>query len=264
MTLSTRTPWQVTRSVWHAMFLREVVARTMADRMAWFWMLVEPIAMIAVMVAIRAFVMGRARHINGADFIPWLLLGLFGFFLFRENMMRSIGAPEANKGLFAYRQVKPIDTVLVRCYLEGLLKTFIFLMFVLAGLLLNVDLTPDYALQALFAWLSLWSLGLGAGLVFSALAGLAPEFGRIVKIATLPLLIISGVIFPLNFLPESLLYYLMLNPIAHGLELFRASFYAEYRVVPGTSLLYLWWWTLGSIALGLMLHLRFEMRLKRQ
>ena len=262
--LSTRTSWQVTRSVWHAMFIREALARTMADRMAWFWMLFEPIAIIIVMVAIRTVIMGSVHSIEGAEFIPWIITGLFGFFLVRENMMRPIGAIDANKGLFAYRQVKPIDPVLIRCYLEGLLQSFIFVLFIIACSLLEINLIPADALGALFAWLSLWCLGLGAGLIFSALAGLVPEIGKILRIISLPLLIISGVIFPLNFVPHELLVYVMWNPIVHGLESLRGAFFPLYRPVPGTSLLYLWYWILGMTTLGLMLHVRFELRLKRQ
>jgi capsular polysaccharide transport system permease protein len=246
------------------MFIREALARTMADRMAWFWMLFEPIALIVVMVAIRTIVMGRMRHIDGAEFIPWMITGLFGFFLVRENMMRPIGAIEANKGLFAYRQVKPIDPVLVRCYLEGLLKSFIFILFIIAGTLLDVNLIPAQPLQALFAWFSLWCLGLGAGLIFSALASLVPEVGKVLRIISMPLLIISGVILPLNFLPHDMLVYVMWNPIVHGLETLRSAFFPMYRTVPGTDLVYLWYWALGMIAIGLILHLRFELRLKRQ
>ncbi|WP_432697890.1 ABC transporter permease [Marinobacterium sp. YM272] len=262
--MKARTPWQVTRSVWHAMFIREALARTMADRMAWFWMLFEPIAMIVVMVAIRTVVLGRMRHIDGAEFIPWIVIGLFGFFLVRENMMRPIGAIDANKGLFAYRQVKPIDSVLIRCYLEGLLKSFIFSLFILVGALLDVGLIPADPLSALWAWFSLWCLGLGAGLLFSALAGLVPEIGKILRIISMPLLIISGVIFPLNFIPHDLLIYVMWNPIVHGLETLRAAFFPLYRELHGSTLLYLWYWALAMMTFGLMLHVRFELRLKRQ
>jgi capsular polysaccharide transport system permease protein len=246
------------------MFIREALARTMADRMAWFWMLFEPIAMIIVMVAIRAVAMNAVQTIDGADMIPWMVTGLFGFFLVRENMMRPIGAVEANKGLFAYRQVKPVDPVLVRCYLEGLLKSFIFILFIIVGTMLGIELMPADPLGAITAWLSLWSLGLGAGLIFSALAGLVPEIGKILRIMSMPLLIISGVILPLNFVPHDLLVYVMWNPIVHGLESLRASFFPLYRPVAGTSFLYLWYWILGMTTLGLLLHVRFELRLKRQ
>lgn len=262
--LNTRSSWRVTTSVWYAMFIREALARTMADRFAWFWMIFEPAAMVGIMVIVRTVALGADQKIYGADFVPWMILGLFGFFLFRDNMLRPIGAVKANKGLFAYRQVKPVDPVLVRCYLEGLLRTFIFLLFIVAGILLEFDLIPDEPLMALVSWVSLWCLGLGVGLIYSALAGLASEFDNIAKLTSMPLLIISGVMFPLNYLPHDLLGYLMWNPIVHGLESFRQAFFSSYRAIPGTSLLYLWMWVLPLWSLGLLLHIRFAETLKRQ
>jgi len=259
-----RTPWQVTKAVWHAMFIREALTRTMKDRMAWFWMLAEPALIILIMVAIRAVVMGRAKHIAGAEFVPWLIVGLFGFQLFRENLIRSIGAIDANKALFAYRQVKPIDPVIVRCYLEGMIKSLIFILFLFLGELFDLDLLPDRPLYSLFGWMSLWMLGFGAGLTSSAVSELVPELGLITKIISLPLLIISGVLFPLNFVPHDLLVYMMWNPIVHGLEILRFGFFESYSPVYGTSLLYLWSWIIGLIAFGLSLHIRYQSELKRQ
>jgi capsular polysaccharide transport system permease protein len=93
---------------------------------------------------------------------------------------------------------------------------------------------------------------------------MVPEIGKVLRIISMPLLIISGVIFPLNFLPHELLVYVMWNPIVHGLESLRGAFFPLYRPITGTSLLYLWYWILGMATLGLMLHVRFELRLKRQ
>nr|WP_298410333.1 ABC transporter permease [uncultured Halomonas sp.] len=262
--LANRTSWRVAWSVWYALFMREAISRTMADRMAWFWMIFEPIAFIGVMVAVRSLVMGGGRHIAGADFIPWLVVGLLGFFLFRENLMRAIGAVDANKGLFAYRQVKPVDPVLVRAFLEGMLKSFIFLLFIAAGSLLKFDLVPAYPLGAILDWLSLWALGLGAGLTVSAAAALVPEIGRIVRILTLPLLILSGVIFPINYIPHEFRQYVLWNPIVHGLESMRLSFFEGYHTLDGIDMTYLWLWALGLMTLGLMLHVRFAGRLKAQ
>lgn len=260
--LSSRSSWQITRSVWYALFLRESVARTTADRMAWFWMLAEPIAMVVIMVLIRAVAFGNGRYIVGADFIPWLIVGLFGFHLFRDNMMRSIGAVDSNKGLFSYRQVKPIDSVFVRCYLEGVLKSFVFVLFIIGGVLLELELLPADPLWAVYSWICMWLLGAGAGLTLSALSRLIPEIGRIVKITSFPLLIISGVIFPLNFLPHDIQQYLLYNPIVHGLENLRMSFFPAYRPIGGVNLLYMWYWILCLTALGMALHIRFEAKLK--
>ena len=158
--LKARTPWQVTRAVWHAMFMRELVARTMADRMAWFWMLAEPIAIVILMLFVRTVVLGRSRMLMNAEFVPWLIVGLLGFYLFRENMLRSLAAVDMNKSLFAYRQVKPVDTVLVRCYLELALKSFIFILFIIGGSFLGLPLIPDLPIEAMYSWIALWMLGM--------------------------------------------------------------------------------------------------------
>lgn len=264
MTMQARTPWQVTRSVWYAMFMREAVSRTMADRMGWFWMIFEPAAMVGVMIFIRSFIRGSNQLIVNADFIPWMIVGMMGFFLVREGMTRGLGAINASQALFAYRQVQPVDGVLVRNFVEGMLRTFIFLLFIAGGLLLGLDIFPDNSLRALFFWFSLWCLGLGLGLVFSVLGTLVPEVGKIVQVISLPLMILSGVILPLNHLPHYLLEYLMLNPIVHGLELLRQGFFEHYHMVHGTSASYLWLFILALNALGLLLHIRYRDQLKVQ
>jgi capsular polysaccharide transport system permease protein len=264
MTQQVRTPWQVTRSVWYALFMREAVSRTTADRFAWFWMVFEPAAFIVIMISVRALLLNRTKTIYGAEFIPWLIVGLFGFFLFRENMLRSIGAIDSNKSLFSYRQVKPIDPVIVRCFLEGVLKTFVFSLFVILGYIFAIDLRPDHALKALFYWTELWLLGTSFGLVLSAISYLVPEIGKVVKMISLPLMLVSGVIMPLNFLPHSLLQWVLLNPVVHGLELLRLSFFDMYKAVPGVSESYLHLFTITVLLLGLALHIRFSQKLKAQ
>ncbi|PAU70563.1 ABC transporter permease [Vreelandella alkaliphila] len=256
-----RTPWQVTRSVWYAMFVREALSRTMGDRMGWFWMIFEPVAFIGIMIGIRSFIRGDSLVVN-AEFIPWLIAGMMGFFLIREGMIRGMGAIEANKSLFAYRQVQPIDPVLVRNFLEGALRTFVFLIFIGGGLMLGLDIFPDNGIRAIAAWLSLWCLGIGCGLITSVAVTLVPEIGKVIGMISLPLMIISGVIMPLNSLPHWLLEYLMLNPIPHGLETLRLGFFENYKVVHGTSMLYFWLFTLTLNSLGLLMHLRFVDKLK--
>lgn len=256
-----RSPWQVTRSVWYALFMREAISRTMANRMGWFWMIVEPLAFTVIMVAIRGFIKSDKFIVN-ADFIPWMIVGLMGFFMVREGMMQGLGAVKANKALFAYRQVQPVDPVLVRNALEGFLRSFIFLLFIAGAAMLSTDIIPDNGIRAIGGWAALWALGLALGLVTSVAGTLVPEVGTVVKMLSMPLLILSGVIFPLNSLPHWLLEYLMYNPIVHGLELIRAAFFEGYVTVKGTSASYFWLFTLSTATLGLLMHLRFKEKLK--
>lgn len=258
---STRHPLRVTWDVWSAMYLREMIARTMADRMAWFWMIFEPVATIAVMIFIRGYIRG-GKNITGAEFIPWMIVGLMGFYLFREAMTRPMGAVEANRGLFTYRQILPIDPVLIRCFVEGMIRSFIFLLFIVIGSLLKIDLIPDHAFGVMMDWLSLWMLGVGLGVLLSVASGLVPEVGRVVRILTMPLLLISGVIFPVTYVPAQYQQYLLWNPIVHGIESMRLSFFDSYHSIPGIDMTYLWFWALATLTLGLTMHVRFASRLK--
>ncbi|WP_375055679.1 ABC transporter permease [Zobellella sp. DQSA1] len=261
--MQTRSSWQVTRNVWHAMFMREALARTMSDRFAAFWMLAEPVLFVMIMIGVRQL-LGRVRVIAGADFIPWLLVGLMTFFLFRDGMTRAMGAINANKALFAYRQVKPVDTVLVRCALEGLLKTMVLVILLVGAALLGHDTFPDNPLGTLFIWGSVWLLGTGIGLVVSVGATLIPEVEKIVRMMAIPLMLISGAILPVNFLRHDIQEFVLYNPILHGIELIRLQFFHRYVTLSGVDLLYLYYWALGSIALGLLLHVKFSIRLKAQ
>jgi len=190
-----------------------------------------------------------------------MIAGMMGFFLIREGMMRGLGAVDANQALFAYRQVQPSDPVFVRTFLEGMLRSFIFLLFILGAWLLGIDMVPDNAILAISIWLSLWCLGLGFGLITSVAGTLVPEVGKLIRMLSLPLMILSGVIFPLNSLPHWLLEYLMYNPIVHGLETLRLGFFEGYQVVHGTSMNYFWMFTFTTLAIGLLMHVRFKERL---
>ncbi|EAR21666.1 ABC transporter permease [Nitrococcus mobilis] len=256
-----RSSWLVTWSVWHALFMREALARTMANRFAWFWMFAEPVAFVVIMIAVREL-LGRVRFATGAEFIPWLIVGLTGFFLFREGVLRSIGAVDANQGLFAYRQVKPVDPVLVRNTLEGILKTLVLVILIVGASLLGHDILPADPLGAILAWASLWLLGMGGGLIVAVGATLVPEFGVVTKLTMLPMFLLSGAMIPLHALPHDIQQYLLYNPVLHAVECLRLSFFAGYRSLAGVNLMYVWCWALPMIALGLALHIRFAMRLK--
>jgi len=256
-----RSPLKVTLGVWKALIIRDALQRTMAERFSWFWMLVEPISHVVLFIAVRE-VLGRVRFLSGAEFIPWLVVGLMTFFVFREGFLRSIGAIDANKALFSYRQVKPVDTVIARAFVEGLLKSFIFIILILGFELIGIPLMPADPIKAFLLWVLAWTLGLGAGLFFSVANSLVLEVGIIVRVMVLPLYFLSGVMIPLNFLPHDILVYLMYNPLLHLIELMRAAFFEGYRPINNIQVLYVVWWSVILMALGLAMHLRFEYRVK--
>ncbi len=173
-------------------------------------------------------------------------------------------AVDSNKPLFAYRQVQPFDTAIVRAGLEAFLMSIAAAIILSGAALFGHDVVPGDSLQVAWALLGLWLLGLGYGLVTSVLMALVPETEHIFKILMMPMYLISGVIFPLAAVPPPYRDWLLYNPVAHGLELVRHGFSPYYHMVPGVDGGYLYACVLCLLFLGLLLYRRFSIQLVMQ
>lgn len=257
-----RSSWQITTSVWQALFLREALGRIVSGRAAWFWLLSEPVFHVSYVIMI--FTVIRVKQIGGVDVGVWIMVGMLAFFAFRRTGTQVGNAISANRSLFTYRQVKPIDAALVRGGLEGFLIILITFILLIGMGLLEHDTIPADALAVMGAFLALWLLGLGFGLTTSVLGHLMPEFSRVLGFFMMPLYMISGVIFPLASVPLPYRDWLMLNPVAHGLEAVRLGFAPYYHAAPELDLPYLYTSALAMVFMGLALHKRFALRLLTQ
>jgi capsular polysaccharide transport system permease protein len=133
-----------------------------------------------------------------------------------------------------------------------------------AAALFGHSVVPADPLAVLEAFFGLWLVGMGFGLVTSVASELVPELGRVINFVMMPMFILSGVIFPLSALPQPYRDWLLLNPVAHGLEAVRLGFAPHYHAVPELSIAYIYGFALVSIFLGLALHRRFALRLVTQ
>lgn len=257
-----RSALSVTLSVWHALLLREALTRLFSRRAAWAWLLLEPAFHIGFMVFV--FTVIRVRSIGGIDTVVWLVLGFLGFFLFRRTASQCSNAISANRSLFAYRQVKPVDTVIVRALVEGLLMISVAIIILAAVGLWGHSVMPVQALAVIEAAAGLWLLGLGFGLVVSVAKELVDELGNLVDMLMTPLYLVSGVILPLSSVPLPFREWLMYNPVAHGLEALRLGFADYYHAAPELSLPYLHGCALALLFFGFALQVRFQQRVVSQ
>jgi len=245
MNFSSRSPFAVTCSTWWALLLRETVNRIAAGRAAWVWILAEPLAHVLFMMFM--FTVVRLRTIGGIDAVIWLMIGMVSFFLFRRTATQCMNAVSANRALFTYRQVKPVDTVLVRGMTEGFLMILVTIILFAGLALFGHNIVPADPLALLVAMLGLWLTGLGFGLMASVAIELIPEISKV-----------------LGAVPEPYRGWLLFNPVAHGLEACRLAFAPYYHAIPELSVGYLYFCALVMLFFGLALHVRFANRLVMQ
>lgn len=260
MRSSTSIAW----AVWKALFLREAVARLSSGRAAWVWILAEPVVHLVFLNVLFGFALRQvATGIDGGLFIT---TGVLGFMIARNSSTRPKDAISANVKLLTYRQVLPIDTVLVRAALEAVLF-IVSALFLLSGLGLVAygdRVIPHDCLLVLLGFSSLWAAGTGLGLLFSVISELFPQAQKIVDMLFRPLYFVSGVMYPASAIPPVYQSWFLLNPLAHGIETIRTGFFPQYHTVSGVSLGYLWGFALFTIGIGLALHVRFATRLVTQ
>ena len=245
--------------VWKALFLREILGRLFSGRASWFWVLMEPVFHVSYLMVI--FTVVRVRTIGGIHTALWLACGMFTYFMFNRSGRQSAQALSANKALFAYRQVKPVDTVLVRAFTEAFLMVFVIVVLLLGLYLFGVHPLPQDPLAVLEGVFGMWLLGVGFGLVASVASQLVTELERILKFIMMPMYMVSGVILPLSMVPQPYREWLMYNPLAHGPEAVRLGFAPYYHAVPELSIPYMYGFALVVLFFGLALHRRFAQKL---
>lgn len=259
MTTSKRSSLKITYSVWRALFLREMVDRLFGRRAGWMWLLLDPVLHIMFIILLYGVVMQQV--VSGIDTAVWAMTGLLAYFIFNRCSRQTMTAVTANRALFTYRQVKPVDTIIVRAILEAFLLILVAIILLVGGGLFGLAVLPSDPLLVFVAALGLWLAGLGFGLVMSIPMTIVPEFPNLIGYFYIPLYMASGVILPMSSLPAKYVDWLEYNPLLHGVETVRKGFSPYYHVIPGLDLAYLYGFGLVMIFFGLALQLRFALRL---
>lgn len=254
--------FQSALAVWKALFLREMVVRMFGSRLAWVWLVAEPVVNVLWLILIFAVV--RIRHIGGIETALWIAIGMLVFMTFRRTLSQVQNGVSANSALFAYRQVRPADVVLARAVVEGLSMLVISAMVFAVGTILGWMSWPQSILEVLEAFVLAWLCGMGLGMIFAVLIKLVPEMERIINFIMMPLMMVSGVVFPLSLVQPPYLDWLLINPLAHAIEAARVGFAPYYHAVTGLDLGYAYACALVLVFTGLALFRRFNERLVTQ
>lgn len=246
-----RSGFEVQQATVNALFLREIKTRFGKYRLGYLWAILEPAAHLTILLTIFGFIMHRTMP--DISFPVFLLNGLIPYFIFSNIAIRSISAFEANQGLFNYRPVKPIDTLIARAILEVLIYVFVYIVLMAVIAMAGEEFAINDIVTLVMTWLLLGFLSCGLGLIFMVIGKIFPETEKFLPILIKPLYFISCIMYPLHVIPKEYWPYILWNPIVHAVELSRASVVMGY-VSEGVSLPYLAISTLLTLCLGLAIY----------
>jgi len=248
---------EVFTSVLYALFLREVNVRFSAGTLGYFWVIFEPLTQIAIFVVVKLALFGSNSNFDYALFIT---VGFIAFNLFRHIVDRSMSAFNSNRGLYAYKQVKPIDGLIARVLVEILISAVITSIFILIGLYLGRDMDVENLGLLIFAFLWLIVFSFGIGLFVAVIGVFFDSFLKVVKLILSPLMFISAIFYPMQNLPQTLQDIIYFNPLAHFIEMVHDNFFIELNG-DFIDYSYMLFWTLIPLYLGLFFYRKLEKRI---
>jgi len=240
-------------SVMFALILREIQTRFGSKKFGYFWALFDSL----ILVVGLSIVKGIGANTMGIEVVVFVAISFLAFFLFKNIVIQSMNAFSANKALFNYKQVKPIDTIFSRIIIEIFLSLFASAILVCIGLYLEFNLKVENINMVLFAvlWLIIFAAGIG---IFTAVISSFYEwFTKLITFTMMPLLMLSALFYPVSSLPQKYQDYILYNPLVHFMEMIHGYYFntLDTRYV---DYVYMTYWTLIPLSAGLYLYVKSE------
>lgn len=215
----------IQRRVIHALLLREIITRYGRRNIGFMWLFVEPLLMTVFIALLWGAV--RASSFSDLNIIAFVITGYPLMMMWRNASNRAIGAINANISLLYHRNVRVLDTLLARMFLEIMGATvaqlFIMTLFIVFGL---IDMPKDM-FYMLMAWALMSGFAIGLGLVITSIAQYFEPFGKIWGTLSFVMMPLSGVFFFVHTLPDQAREFLLYLPMVHGTEMFRKGYFGD-------------------------------------
>ena len=254
-----RKPLYIFLAVEKALFLRELNKQISVGKAGLFWTFFEPFMQVTMFILIRAQIMGRTSA--NYDVYVFMASGFIAFNMFRKIFGGASNIFISNKGLYTYKQVKPVDTLIAKALETMFITSIIILLFLCIGFFLQYDnMKPENLLMVVagYLWLALFAFGLG--LIVAVGNTFFVSIGKVVAVTSFGLMIISAVFFPIISVPPEYQEYFLYNPLVHFMEMIHGAYlydlddrFVDYR--------YMALWTLISLFVGLWLYIKQEKKI---
>jgi capsular polysaccharide transport system permease protein len=238
-----------------ALMLREMSTRYGRRPGGYIWAFLQPIGVIIMMA--MAFSLIQRSPSLGTSFILFKATGLLIYQGWRNTVGMMGSALRSNRALLHYPGVTWMDAVLARFLLNSLIQVLVAIV-ILTGIIVieGLWLILDWVVLLQTVGLTLL-LGFGIGLLHCYLNERYDIWSNIWGISTAPLMILSGVLFTYESLPQVAQGPLWYNPVIHLTGMMRAGFYSTYQP-QYTSVILVMLWAMIPMVMGLLLLRRYH------
>jgi capsular polysaccharide transport system permease protein len=239
------------RAVVGALMTRQVKGRFQASQMGLFLAFAEPFLLLGMIMLLRVFFKQKLASFGQSEMV-FLSSGILPYYVFIRTSTRSRSSSRSGPSRRLPRASKTdLLVATIAADLVLFLSTMVVWFAILA--LLGLDEAVPHAIElCIEAVFFIALLGIGLGLITSAIASRIPIWNYIYGFCARLLIFLSGVFYIIDLLPlKSVRDDMALNPLAHGIVWFRLGLYGSYP----SSILdtdYLMFWSGAILLVGLI------------
>ena len=233
----------------HALFMRELLTRFGHYRLGYLWVVLEPAMHVGFMLVLFGAVVKHT--IPGMSYSMFLIGGILPWFLFANSAGRALGAVAGNQGLFHYRIIKPIDTIVARVALESVIYFLSFIFFVIVLAMFGDYISLSHLPTLMLCWAGVILYSFSISLIMMVVGTYSNEIEKFFGLVLRVMYFLSGILYSVHTIPEKYQVYVLWNPIVHIIEVMRFSLSPQYPI-GHVSLIYFFTCTIIILCFALL------------
>ncbi len=208
-----------------ALVLRDLMMRYGRNNIGFVWAILEPLLLTVGVMIVWSFTMGEMKH--GMKLVEIVLTGYMPLTLWRHMTNAPITIFRRSAPLLYHRAITPFDILVSRLSLE-FVATSTALLVVWGGLYTAGIVSAIARLDLLLiGWAMMAWLAMGCGAIIAAITERSETAERLIQPFQYVTIPISGAFFMVDWLPSWAQKTVLLNPMVHCYEVFRAGYFGE-------------------------------------
>lgn len=225
--------WQIQTRVLSALMIRELSTRFGRENIGFLWVMVEPLLFAVLVGFIWRSWRGADEH--GIGMIAFVATGYLPLTMFRHSISRSAGIFRANGSLLYHQQIKILDLVLVRFFIEmiGTSMAYVFIGTILVAL--NLMPVPYDMGDWLIGWFLYGMVTLSICMVIAPISERSEVIEKLIPVTTYVMVPFSGTFVLNSWVAPNVREFLLWSPMVTPMELMRHGIFGS-AVTPYVAL----------------------------
>lgn len=216
---SLRKGWNTQVRVIGALMVRELTTRFGRENIGFLWVMTEPLLFALLVGFLARALKGPLEY--GFEIVTFIVTGYIPLVLFRSCVQRGVNIFTANGSLLYHRQIKILDLVLVRFFIEliGSMMAYLFVALILH--VFGFFPVPYDMSFLLLGWFYYALFTFSITLIVAPLSEFSEVLEKVIPVITYMTIPFSGAFYLVGSLYPAAAEIVLYVPLVHGMEMMR-------------------------------------------